>query len=228
MRNIPLTVILCVLGISVADAQLSPAITSWLQNISETGSFYMDGNSTPIDHGFPYNCQKVEYSNDYVYVQTYTFPAYPIGPFIDGTPNFANTESVWYQFPLNPTPNTGMPSQTTPGNIAVLINGTSLFDFRDDVAWDSVNNTLCGGFLNTPCPGGMGAPQSWNRDAVLAEKAQFDCSKGHPFMGAYHHHQNPSAYKLDLNVISTICNLYDADGLYQIDSTQHSPLSVFL
>lgn len=46
-------------------------------------------------------------------------------------------------------------------------------------------------------------------------------------MGNYHHHQNPSAFDLDLNVISTICNLYDADGLYAIDSTQHSPLIGF-
>ncbi len=64
----------------------------------------------------------------------------------------------------------------------------------------------------------------WNRDAVVAERIGFDCSKGHPAMGNYHHHQNPSAFKLDLNVISNICNLYDADGLYAIDSTQHSPL----
>lgn len=46
-------------------------------------------------------------------------------------------------------------------------------------------------------------------------------------MGNYHHHQNPSAFKLDLNLISNICNLYDADGLYTIDSTQHSPLIGF-
>lgn len=46
-------------------------------------------------------------------------------------------------------------------------------------------------------------------------------------MGNYHHHQNPSAFKLDLNVISTVCNLYDADGLYAIDSTKHSPLIGF-
>jgi len=55
----------------------------------------------------------------------------------------------------------------------------------------------------------------------------FDCSKGHPAMGNYHHHQNPSAFKLDLNVVSTICNIYDADGLYSLDSTQHSPLIGF-
>ena len=46
-------------------------------------------------------------------------------------------------------------------------------------------------------------------------------------MGNYHHHQNPSAFKLDQKVISTICNLYDADGLYSIDSTKHSPLIGF-
>jgi hypothetical protein len=46
-------------------------------------------------------------------------------------------------------------------------------------------------------------------------------------MGNYHHHQNPSAFNLDLTVISTICNLYAADGLYAIDSTQHSPLVGF-
>jgi hypothetical protein len=67
----------------------------------------------------------------------------------------------------------------------------------------------------------------WNRDAVVAERAGFDCSKAHPAMGNYHHHQNPSAFKLDLNVISTICNLYDSDGLYVIDSTKHSPLLGF-
>jgi hypothetical protein len=67
----------------------------------------------------------------------------------------------------------------------------------------------------------------WNRDAILAEMSGFDCSKGHPAMGNYHHHQNPSAFDLDLNVVSTICNLYDADGLYAIDSTQHSPLIGF-
>lgn len=61
----------------------------------------------------------------------------------------------------------------------------------------------------------------------MGERLGFDCSKAHPAMGNYHHHQNPSAFKLDLNVISTVCNLYDSDGLYVIDSTKHSPLIGF-
>ena len=67
----------------------------------------------------------------------------------------------------------------------------------------------------------------WNRDAVVGEKDGFDCAKGHPARGNYHLHQNPSAFKLDKKVISTICNLYDADGLYTIDSIKHSPLIGF-
>jgi hypothetical protein len=67
----------------------------------------------------------------------------------------------------------------------------------------------------------------WNRDAIVAERLGFDCAKGHPAMGNYHHHQNPSAFSLDLTVISTICNLYVADGLYLIDSNVHSPLIGF-
>jgi len=69
------------------------------------------------------------------------------------------------------------------------------------------------------CLGGPMAQNDWNRDAIPAEMDGFDCSKAHPAMGNYHHHQNPSAFKLDQSVISDICNLYDAEGLYAIDAT---------
>lgn len=184
----------------------------------------MSGNSTAIDNGIAVNCQQVEYSTDWVYVSTNGIPSYPTGPFLDGNPSLAEDQSAIYRFPLVPTPNSGAGTETTPGNIGVFINGVSLFDYRDGVAWNSSTNSLCGGPGNPPCPGGPAASQEWNRDAVPAEMQGFDCSKGHPAMGNYHHHQNPSAFKLDLNVLYDICNLYDADGLYAIDSTEHSPL----
>lgn len=65
------------------------------------------------------------------------------------------------------------------------------------------------------------------RDAVVGERLGFDCAKAHPAMGNYHHHQNPSAFGLDLDVISNVCDLYASDGLYAIDSTQHGPLLGF-
>lgn len=206
------------------QAQLSPAITSWLQNTTKTGSYYTAGNSTSQSNSILVNCQKVEYTTDFVFVTATGVPSYPTGPFQDGNPSNATNQNGIYKFPLNPTKNTGTPTGTSGGNIGVFINGVALFDYRDGVGWNSTTNTLCGGPGRTPCPGGPMASTPWSRDAIPAEKPGFDCAKGHPANGNYHHHQNPSAFKLDKTVISTVCNLYDADGLYAIDSSKHSPL----
>jgi hypothetical protein len=112
--------------------------------------------------------------------------------------------------------------------LAVIIFPLHHFIMSGYVAWNITANTLCGPLPGmSQCPGGPSTSQSWKRDAVPAEKGGFDCAKGHPANGNYHHHQNPSAFKLDRTVISTVCNLYDSDGLYVIDSTTHSPLIGF-
>ena len=207
-------------------SQLNPVITSWLQNTTGImGSHYISGNSTVIPDNVPANVQTVQYSANWAYISTNGIPAYPTGPFLDGNPSLATDQNAIFKIPLNPTQNTGTLSATTGGNIGIFINGVALFDYRDGVAWNTSTNSLCGGLPGmSPCPGGPGSSFSWNRDAIPAEKLGFDCSKGHPAMGNYHHHQNPSAFDLDLSVISTICDLYAADGLYAIDSTVHSPL----
>ncbi len=225
-KNIGLLAIICLFSAHLW-AQTNPAITSFLQNTTVVGSYYTSGNSNAISNNLPVNCQQVEYSATYAYIITAGIPSYPTGPFLDGNPSQAQDQSAIYQLPLNPTQNTGTPTATTGNNIGIFINGVSLFDYRDGVSWDPSTNALCGGPGNPSCSGGPGTVMDWNRDAIPAEKDGFDCSKGHPAMGNYHHHQNPSAFKLDLTVISTICNLYDADGLYSIDSTQHAPLIGF-
>ena len=227
MKKITITFGALLMSITSMFAQTNPAITSWLQNTTTTGSYYMSGNSTTISNNILVNCQMVEYSTNNVFIHTKGIPSYPTGPFPDGNPSQAEDQDAIFKFPLNPTQNSGTPTATTMGNIGVFINGVALYDYRDGVAWNPATNSLCGGPGNPPCPGGPGATMDWNRDAILAEMSGFDCSKGHPAMGNYHHHQNPSAFDLDLNVVSTICNLYDADGLYAIDSTQHSPLIGF-
>ena len=210
-------------------SQLNPVITSWLQNTTSTlGSHYVSGNSTVIQDNVEANVQTVQYSSNWVYVTTNGIPAYPTGPFSDGNPSLATDQNAIFKISLNPAQNTGTLTATNGGNIGVFINGVALFDYRDGVAWNTATNSLCGGLPGmSPCPGGPGSSYSWNRDAIPAEKLGFDCSKGHPAMGNYHHHQNPSAFNLDLSVISTICDLYAADGLYAIDSTVHSPLIGF-
>ena len=219
------TLTLCMLVLAESVSAQGPEITSWLLNPTGVkGSHYVQGNSTVIQDNDSANVQTVLYSTNWVYVRTKGIPAYATGPFLDGNPSLATSQNAIFKISRIPVPNTGTFTATTGGNIGIFINGVALFDYRDGVAWNATTNALCGGPGTPPCPGGPTATMDWNRDAILAEKPGFDCSKGHPAMGNYHHHQNPSAFKLDLNVISTICNLYDADGLYTIDSTQHSPL----
>ena len=218
--------ILC--GGCFLQAQTNPAITKWLQNTTNImGRHYVSGNSTPINDNVLANVQTVQYSANSVYVTTHGIPAYITGPFLDGNPSLATDQNAIYKLPLNPVQNTGTPTATTGGNIGIFINGISLFDYRDGVAWNNSTQALCGGPGNPPCPGGPNATQAWNRDAIPAEKGGFDCNKAHPAMGNYHHHQNPSAFNLDLQVISTICATYPADGLYVINPNVHSPLIGF-
>lgn len=215
-------------------AQTNPVITSWIQNTTTFGSYYVSGNPTPIPMSVLANCQQVRYSTNWVYVNTHGIPSYPTGIFTgDGNINLAGDQNAIYKFPLNPTENTGTPTATNSGNIGVFINGVSLFDWRDGVAYSATAvNGVCGGppGTNPPCSGGPGSTQAWNRDAIPAEKLGFDCSKGHPAGTNYHHHQNPTAFKFDSPTsisFSNICDLYDSDGLYIIDPTEHSPLIGF-
>jgi len=227
MNRILLSIAILTLSASTF-AQTGPNITSWMQNTTGImGSHYVQGNSTAIPDNVLANVQTVQYSANWVYVTTNGIPAYVTGPFLDGNPSLATSQNAIFRFPRTATQNTGTLTSTTAGNIGVFINGVALFDYRDGVAWNTTTNALCGGPGNPTCPGGPTATHAWNRDAVPAEMVGFDCSKGHPAMGNYHHHQNPSAFKLDLDVVSNICNLYDADGLYAINENEHSPLIGF-
>ncbi|MGL2964600.1 YHYH protein [Flavobacterium sp. RSB2_4_14] len=222
-----LTLLLIVTANCAVFAQTNPAITSWLINTSGiTGRHYVAGNPTPINDAVLANVQTVQYNTTYSYVSATGIPAYITGPFQDGNPSLATAQNKIFRIPLNPVQGSGTVA-TTGGNIGVFKNGVALFDYRDGVAWSTTTNALCGGPGNPPCAGGPAATQAWNRDAVPAERPGFDCAKAHPAMGNYHHHQNPSAFNLDLTVLSNVCDTYPADGLYVINPSQHSPLLGF-
>lgn len=208
----------------IVHAQTNPIIIDWLRNTTAiTGRHYVSGNPTPITDAVLANVQTVQYSANWSYITTNGIPAYITGPFLDGNPSLATSQNgAIFKFPLNPTQNTGTPTPTNGGNIGLFINGVALFDYRDGVSYKLSTNQICGGPIQGCTGDGV-----WNRDAVLAEKGGFDCAKAHPAMGNYHHHQNPSAFNLDLTVISTVCSTYPSDGLYVINSSQHSPLIGF-
>lgn len=205
----------------------NPRLSAWLRNTTIKARHYDKSTGSLIQDNDLANVQSVKYTGTDVYISTTGLPSYITGPFLDMNPNVAGNQNAIFKFPLNPIKNTGTPVSTTAGNIGVFINGVALFDYRDGVAWNNSTQSLCGGPGNSPCPGGPNATQAWNRDAIVAERIGFDCSKGHPAGTNYHHHQNPSAFNLDLNVISTVCNLYTSDALYVINPNQHSPLLGF-
>lgn len=204
------------------SAQTNPAIIGWLRNTTGiTGRHYISGNPTPINDAVLANVQTVQYNATDAYISATGIPAYITGPFLDGNPSLATAQNKIFKVTLNPTQNTGTLTATTGGNIGLFINGVALFDYRDGVSYKLSTGANAGGPL-----GGTG-DGVWNRDAVVAERGGFDCSKAHPAMGNYHHHQNPSAFNLDVTVLSTICNTYPADGLYVINPSVHSPLLGF-
>ena len=213
-----------VIGMSIfSNAQTNPAITKWLQNTTGiTGRHYVSGNPTPITDAVQANVQMVRYSANWAYINTNGIPAYITGPFLDGNPSLATSQNAIFKMPLNATQNTGTLTPTTGGNIGLFVNGVALFDYRDGVSWKNSTSQLCGGPIQ-----GCTGDGKWNRDAVVGERLGFDCAKAHPAMGNYHHHQNPSAFGLDLVVISNVCSTYPSDGLYVIDASQHSPLLGF-
>ena len=201
-------------------AQTNPSILHWIQNPQgTTGAHYVTGNTTLIQDNVPVNVQTVQYSDAWVYVNTNGIPAYPTGPFQDGNPSQATDQNAIYKISLNPEVNTGTPTNTNGGNIGIFINGVSLFDYRDGVSWNNNSQAEGGGPIMGPPGQGV-----WNRDAIVAEREGFDCAKGHPAMGNYHHHQNPSAFDMDIVPVSDVCDIYASDGLYVIDASAHSPL----
>ena len=73
MKNVLLLFLLSLTG--SIFSQTHPAITSWLQNTTETGKYYISGNPTLVDNNSLVYCQDVEYSEDFVYITTEGVPA---------------------------------------------------------------------------------------------------------------------------------------------------------
>ena len=218
---------LALLSLNCLSAQTNPTITNWMINNSNTtGRYYTEGNSVVQTTSLVANVQTVEYSADYVYVQSSGIPTYVMGPFLDGNPSEGSDNENIFMLPLSGEKNLGTLTETPSGAIGIFINGVPMYDYKDGQSYKSSTGTDDGQ--------GDGV---WNRNAILAEKDGFDCSKGHPSPifqgmgpqatlvgGTYHHHQNPTAFNLDKVEVSDICDMYAADGLYTLNASEHSPL----
>lgn len=213
----PLSILLFLAASTASLAQTNPAITSWLINTTNVkGRHYVKGSATPVQDTMLANVMLVRYSDNNVYIDANGIPAYVIGPYLDGNPSTAVGRKYLFKLPLAPRENTGTKTAVGLGHIGVLINGVPVYNYADA---RSYNN------------GGV-----WHQNAIHFERAGFDCAKGHPAPismgppsggttpGQYHHHQDPSAFNISKVVLSDVCDMYLADGLYVPDSTTHGPL----
>lgn len=196
---------LCLPFISATlHAQLGPEVTSWIIHDGEFGSYYNLGNFTPIATTDTANVKNVFYNTTDVYIRAGGVPAYPTGPFQDGNPSQTDDGNYVFRIPRNPQMETGTNTIPGLGQIGVFINGVPMYNYADAMSYNN-----------------MGI---WNRNAVVAENAGFDCAKGHPAMSHYHHHQSPHNYANSMAPMSYVCDDYPATSLYVVDSTVHSPL----
>ena len=139
----------------------SPEIRSWIVNSA----------GTPGYNGIASNVQKVEYSNDWVYVSATCIPGYDIGPWA-GNPNTPANQNFVFKLTRSPQFNNGTPTATPRGHIGIWTNGVSIFNAMDARSYNNQN--------------------IWNQNAIVVEAASFDDCLGHPAPnGEYHHHLNP-------------------------------------
>lgn len=107
------------------DAQLSPAITSWVLN-----------NGADVGYNnIPSNILAVQYSTNNVYIACNSVPGYTIGPW-PGDPWQPGAQNFVYKITLNPQENTGQPIPTPYGHIGVWINGVSIYNPKDAHSWE--------------------------------------------------------------------------------------------
>jgi hypothetical protein len=144
------------------QAQLNPAISSWIQNQDTLLAANRGYNNIPS------NCIKIQYSSTDVYVSCFCIPGYSIGPW--SNPNVAQNQNFVYKITLNPQKNNGTRTAIGLGHIGVLKNGVSIFNANDA---QYVNNV-------------------WSRNGYYFEYPSFDNCIGHPQQqGEYHHHVSP-------------------------------------
>ena len=180
-----------------------PELEAWLLNTDGATGQYWNGNSL-VSMQDECDVQLVQYSADNVYIHATGIPRYATAPFPDGNPSQATSQDYLFQIPRDPQEGPTGGTTTGLGHTGVLINGVAIFNAQDAFSY---NNQ---GF--------------WHQNGGFFENDGFDCAKGHPAMGQYHHHQVPTRFDDSFAPTSDVCNDFPSDALFTVDPGAHSPL----
>jgi hypothetical protein len=172
----------CALSLHAQAQTITPEIYSWHLNMAGATGY----------NGIIADVQRVQYSDNFVYVSCSDIPSYTIGPW-PGNPNTPSNQNHLFKFPRHPQKNTGTLTATALGHIGLWSNGVSIFNSKDAMSYQNRN--------------------IWHQNAVVVEGPSFDECLGHPTQnGEYHHHQNPIClYQADETQHSLIIG-YAFDG----------------
>ena len=180
-----------------------PELEAWQINTDgANGQFWNNGQLT--DNGVVCDVQLVQFSADNVYITSTGVPRYATAPFNDGNPSQASETAYLFRIPRQPEQGPAGGTATGLGHTAVLINGVPTFNALDAFSHNNQN--------------------IWHQNGGFFELAGFDCAKGHPAMGRYHHHLMPNPFSDSQDVINPVCSDYPSEGLLTIDSNSHSPI----
>lgn len=151
---------------SITQAQVNPAISSWILNTTGQTGF----------GGIPTNVQLVQYSDDQVYITTTDIADWiPVGYDWPSNPWFPEDQSFVFKITLHPEMNPGMPVKTPFGHIGIWTNGVSIYNPKDTKSWQSL--------------------ETWYQNAIYFEHLEtetMDSCLGHPNnMHEYHLHVHP-------------------------------------
>ena len=146
----------------LANAQLSPVITSWIRNTTNLVGY----NSIPA------NVQTVQYNTTDVYVSCTGVPSYTIGPWANN-PNIPTNGNWIYKFTRSPTRNTGALTIVGLGHVGVFSNGVAVYNSKDAMSYNNGGNWNQDAYIN----------EGISFDACKGHPGP---------SGEYHHHINPS------------------------------------
>ena len=126
MRPSWILLLLCIT--LVANAQITPEISSWILNTTGATGY----------NNIPSNVQKVQYSDSNVYVSASCIPGYDIGPW-QGNPNTPKNQNFVFKITRFPQMNPATPINTGLGHIGVWTNGVSIYNPKDGMSYNNQN-----------------------------------------------------------------------------------------
>jgi len=169
MKILSSTLIILLFSVRTLFGQLTSDVTSWV--INSTG---LTGYA-----GILSNVQKVQYSDNNVYISCTCIPGYSIGPWM-GNPNIPINQNFVFKLTRKPIKNTGVAVAVGLGHTGVWSNGVSIFNADDAHTYNNKG--------------------VWHQNAYVFEGISFDDCLGHPAPGGeYHHHVNPRCLYSDTN-----------------------------